>query len=145
MTHAPWPTGRARRWLVLALPALAATVLAIAASHPLGAAPPTAAPETERTVAVTGLALLPAFQNALEVAVAGRGRTGGVVAFVVAASPLSALGLPAAAWALLVGLLASGCLERADRLVTWRGKSGGRTAAPAAHPAASSCTRPPIA
>jgi benzoate membrane transport protein len=62
-------------------------------------------------VALIGLALLPTFEDALARSVTGPMRTGPVVAFVVAASPVAVLGLPSACWALLAGLAVSLLLE----------------------------------
>ena len=55
---------------------------------------------------LTGLALLSALQDSLEKAFTGQFRFGALVAFVVAAAPVSALGVGAASWALLAGLAA---------------------------------------
>jgi benzoate membrane transport protein len=74
-------------------------------------------------VALAGLAILPSFQNALEKAVGGGLRSGAVIAFVVAATPFSFLGITSAFWALLAGLAASAIAERAELLLHWRGGS----------------------
>jgi hypothetical protein len=78
-------------------------------------------------VALAGLAILPSFQNALEKAVGGGMRSGAVIAFVVAATPISFLGITSAFWALLAGLAASAIAERAELLLHWRGEAHAET------------------
>jgi hypothetical protein len=75
-------------------------------------------------VALAGLAILPSFQNALEKAVGGGLRFGAVVAFVVAATPFSFLGITSAFWALLAGLAASAVAEHTELLRHWRTEGG---------------------
>lgn len=75
-------------------------------------------------VALAGLAILPSFQNALEKAVGGGLRFGAVIAFVVAATPLSFLGITSAFWALLAGVAASAMAEWGELVVHWRGDTG---------------------
>jgi hypothetical protein len=72
-------------------------------------------------VALAGLAILPSFQNALEKALGGGLRFGAIVAFVVAATPFSFLGITSAFWALVAGLVASAVAEQAELLLHWRG------------------------
>ena len=67
-----------------------------------------------------GLAMLSAFQNALEQAFSGPLRFGALVAFVVAASPVSCWGLPMAVWALVAGLQTALLAECHDLLAYWR-------------------------
>jgi benzoate membrane transport protein len=72
-------------------------------------------------VALAGLAMLTAFQDALGQAFGGGLRFGAMIAFVVAASTFSYAGLPAACWALVAGLVASLLLEPDELLAHWRG------------------------
>ncbi|GAC1313984.1 MAG: hypothetical protein NVSMB2_02780 [Chloroflexota bacterium] len=76
-------------------------------------------------VALAGLAILPSFQNALEKAVGGGLRFGAVIAFVVAATPLSFLGITSAFWALLAGVAASVMAEWGELLLHWSGDNAG--------------------
>lgn len=73
-------------------------------------------------VALAGLAILASFQDALTDAFSGRLRFGALVTFIVAAASFSAAGLPAACWALPVGLTASLVVERDELLACWRGE-----------------------
>jgi benzoate membrane transport protein len=84
-------------------------VLLGAAAGPVAAL--LAALPSSYVVALIGLALLPTFEDAFARAVSGPLRTGPVVAFIVAASPVAVLGLPSACWALLAGLAVSLLLE----------------------------------
>ncbi len=72
----------------------------------VGALPPSA------VAVVTGLAVLPAFQDALARALAGPLPVGAVTAFLVAATPFQAAGIGSSSWALLAGLGASLAAER---------------------------------
>ena len=69
-------------------------------------------------VALAGLAILPSFQEAILSGFGGRLRFGATVAFVVAATPFSLVGIPSACWSLLAGLLASHLTERNELRVT---------------------------
>jgi predicted benzoate:H+ symporter BenE len=71
--------------------------------------------------ALTGLAVWPAFQQALVQALGGRLRGGASVAFVVAATPFAVGGITSAVWALLAGLIVSLVGERDDLLARARG------------------------
>ena len=71
-------------------------------------------------VALAGLAILTAFQDALGQAFGGSLRCGAVIAFVVAASSFTYAGLPSACWALVAGLVTSLLTEQADLLAYWR-------------------------
>jgi benzoate membrane transport protein len=84
-------------------------VLLGAAAGPVAAL--LAALPSSYVVALIALALLPTFEDALARAVGGPLRTGPVVAFIVAASPVAVLGLPSACWALLAGFAVSLLLE----------------------------------
>ena len=78
-------------------------------------------------VALAGLAILASFQDALAAAFGGALRFGAMVTFIVAATSFSAAGLPAACWALPVGLAASLLVERGELLAHWRGQRGAET------------------
>ena len=69
--------------------------------------------------AVAGLAILAAFQDALEKSFTGKLRFGAVVGFIVAATPFAILGITSAFWALIAGLAASALVERRDLLEAW--------------------------
>jgi benzoate membrane transport protein len=73
-------------------------------------------------IALSGLAILPSLQNALEKAFAARLRFGAVVAFVVSTTTFSFLGVGAGFWALIAGLLASLVAEREELFAHWRGE-----------------------
>ena len=79
-----------------------------------------------RTFVVTlaGLAILSSLQSAMETAFNGKLRFGALMAFAVAATPFSVLGITSAFWALLAGIAASFLVERQDILLHWR---NGRT------------------
>jgi benzoate membrane transport protein len=74
-------------------------------------------------VAVAGLAILAAAQRALEASFAGSLKLGPMVAFVVAASSITAIGRSATIWALIAGLAASLAGERVSLLAYWRSSS----------------------
>ena len=61
---------------------------------------------------VTGLAVLPSFQDSLERSLTADLRVGSLVAFLVAATPFEAAGVSSASWALLAGVVASLATER---------------------------------
>jgi benzoate membrane transport protein len=70
--------------------------------------------------ALMGVALVSAFQDALQKAFGGGAmRLGALVAFVVAATPFSAHGIPSALWALLAGMSASLAAERIELMRCW--------------------------
>jgi benzoate membrane transport protein len=71
-------------------------------------------------VVLTGLAILPSLQNALERAFGEQLRFGAMVALVVAATPFTLLGVTSAFWALLASLGASYVAEREELLAFWR-------------------------
>jgi benzoate membrane transport protein len=70
--------------------------------------------------ALAGLAILGALQDSLEKSFSGSLRFGALVAFIVAITPFSVLGISSAFWALLAGLAASALLERQELLKQWR-------------------------
>lgn len=69
--------------------------------------------------AVAGLAILSAFQDALEKAFGGKLRFGALVGFIVAATPFAILGITSAFWAIVAGLVASALVERRELLEFW--------------------------
>ena len=71
-------------------------------------------------VALAGLAILTAFQDALGQAFGGSLRFGAMIAFVVAASSFTSAGLPSACWALVAGLVTSLLTEQTELLAYWR-------------------------
>jgi benzoate membrane transport protein len=71
-------------------------------------------------VALAGVGVLPALQDALEKAFAGRMRFGALVGFAVTATPFVVLGITSAIWALAAGLAASAIAERRELLAFWR-------------------------
>jgi benzoate membrane transport protein len=73
-------------------------------------------------VALAGLAIFTALQDAVEKAFAGRLRFGAMVAFVVAATPFSYAGITSDFWAILAGLLASALVERREIAEEWKEK-----------------------
>jgi benzoate membrane transport protein len=94
---------RGRRWVAAFVSGLAYLLLG---AFSAGLAALVAAAPPGVLEAVAGLALLGTFAGSAAAALAETGeRTGAVVAFVVAASGLSFLGIGAAFWALLAGLL----------------------------------------
>jgi predicted benzoate:H+ symporter BenE len=72
---------------------------------------------------LAGLGLLAPFQEALEVAFRGPLRFGAVLAFAVAATPMSIAGVPSSFWALLAGALGAAVAERAELVAHWRDAS----------------------
>jgi benzoate membrane transport protein len=70
-------------------------------------------------VAVAGLAIVSAFQDALEKSFTGKLRFGALVGFVVAATPFAILGITSAFWAIIAGLAASALAERKQLLESW--------------------------
>ena len=72
-------------------------------------------------VTLAGLAILPSFQNAMEQTFSGKLALGAIIAFMVAATPFSFLGITSAFWALVAGITASVVAERHELLTYWRG------------------------
>lgn len=72
-------------------------------------------------IVLAGVAILSAFQDALEKAFGGQLRFGALTAFAVAATPFSILGITSAFWAILAGVAGSLLAERAELLAYWRG------------------------
>ncbi|MBX9777708.1 MAG: benzoate/H(+) symporter BenE family transporter [Xanthobacteraceae bacterium] len=71
-------------------------------------------------VALAGLAVLSALQDALEKAFGSTLRFSALIAFGVAATPFSILGITSAFWAIVAGLIVALLVERSDLLVHWR-------------------------
>ena len=74
----------------------------------------------EYVFAVAGLAIFPAFEDALARAFTGKLRFGAAVAFGVTLSSLVVAGIPSAFWALIAGVAASLLAEREELLEQWR-------------------------
>lgn len=64
--------------------------------------------------AIAGLAMISALQDALEKAFGHTLRFGALVAFIVAATPMSLLGITSAFWAIVAGMAAAACVERRE-------------------------------
>jgi benzoate membrane transport protein len=77
-------------------------------------------------VTLAGLAVLSALQDAFEKAFGGGLRFGALVAFAVAATPLSIAGITSAFWAVIAGTVAALVVERAELLAHWRGGAGAK-------------------
>jgi benzoate membrane transport protein len=76
-------------------------------------------------ITLAGLAILPSFQDAIERAFGGTLRFGSLVAFLVAATPFSILGITSAFWALVAGVGCALITDRAQLLSHWQGDSAG--------------------
>jgi benzoate membrane transport protein len=72
--------------------------------------------------ALAGVAIISSLQDALEKSFGGSLRFGALVAFVVAATPFSVLGITSAFWAIVAGLAASAFTERGQLVEFWKGK-----------------------
>jgi benzoate membrane transport protein len=70
-------------------------------------------------LAIAGLAMLSALQDAMEKAFGAGMRFGALTAFVVAATPISVVGITSAFWAILAGIAASACVERRELVRFW--------------------------
>jgi benzoate membrane transport protein len=106
-----------QRYLAVVVSALLTLALAFAAlplALALGALP------KGYVVALAGVAILAALQDALERSFGGDMKFGALVALAVAATPFTALGIGSAFWALLCGLAASAAAERAQLAAFWR-------------------------
>jgi benzoate membrane transport protein len=71
-------------------------------------------------IALAGLAVLSALQDAFEKAFGGTLRFSALVAFGVAATPFAILGITSAFWAIVAGLIVALLVERSDLLTHWR-------------------------
>ena len=76
--------------------------------------------------AVAGLAILAAFQDALDKSFSGKLRFGALVGFIVAATPFAILGITSAFWAIIAGMAASALVERQQLLEYWRNRGEGQ-------------------
>jgi benzoate membrane transport protein len=99
-----------RRYLAVIASALLTLVIALV----LGALP------KGYVVALAGVAILAALQDALERSFGGEMKFGALVALAVAATPFTVLGIGSAFWALLCGLAASAAAERAQLAAFWK-------------------------
>lgn len=70
--------------------------------------------------AIAGIAILAAFQDALQRAFTGDLKFGALVAFAGAATPFAFFGITSAFWAIVAGLVASLIAERAALIKAWR-------------------------
>jgi benzoate membrane transport protein len=70
-------------------------------------------------LALAGLAILSSLQEAFEKAFSEKLRFGALVAFAVAATPFSFVGITSAFWAVITGFLASLLAERGELLAHW--------------------------
>jgi benzoate membrane transport protein len=75
-------------------------------------------------IALAGLAVLSALQDAFEKAFGSTLRFSALVAFGVAATPFSIAGITSAFWAIVAGLVVALLVERSELLAHWRGKTG---------------------
>jgi predicted benzoate:H+ symporter BenE len=99
-------------------------LLAVAATPAmslLGVLPPS------YVLALAGLAVLSALQDAFEKAFGAGLRFGALAAFAVAATPLSIAGITSAFWSVVVGTLASLAVDRSELLAHWRSRAAART------------------
>ncbi|MCZ6472155.1 MAG: benzoate/H(+) symporter BenE family transporter [SAR324 cluster bacterium] len=76
-------------------------------------------------IVLAGVAILSAFQDALEKAFGGHMRFGALTAFAVAATPFAILGITSAFWAILAGLAGSLLAERGELFAYWKGAREG--------------------
>jgi benzoate membrane transport protein len=76
--------------------------------------------------AVAGLAILAAFQDAIDKSFSGKLRFGALVAFIVAATPFAILGITSAFWAIIAGMAASALVERQQLLDYWKSRGEGQ-------------------
>jgi benzoate membrane transport protein len=76
--------------------------------------------------AVAGLAILAAFQDAIDKSFSGKLRFGALVGFIVAATPFAILGITSAFWAIIAGMAASALVERQQLLDYWRNRGEGQ-------------------
>jgi benzoate membrane transport protein len=117
MLASPEAGPAAQRHLAVVVSALLTLALAFAAlplALVLGALP------KGYVVALAGVAILAALQDALERSFGGEMKFGALAALAVAATPFTVLGIGSAFWALLCGLAASAAAERAQLAAFWR-------------------------
>ncbi len=75
--------------------------------------------------ALAGLAIFSSMQDAFQRAFEGKLRFGALVAFAVAATPFSVVGITSAFWAVVAGLAVTFAVERRDLLEHWQSRSTG--------------------
>jgi benzoate membrane transport protein len=117
MLASPEAGPAAQRYLAVVVSAVLTLALAFAAlplALVLGALP------KGYVVALAGVAILAALQDALERSFGGDMKFGALVALAVAATPFTVLGIGSAFWALLCGLAASAATERGQLAAFWR-------------------------
>jgi len=81
-------------------------------------------------IALAGLAVLSALQDAFEKSFGGTLRFSALVAFGVAATPFSIAGITSAFWAIVVGLVVAILVERTDLFARWRSNASDKAAKP---------------
>jgi benzoate membrane transport protein len=74
-------------------------------------------------LALAGLAVLSALQDALEKSFGSTLRFAALIAFGVSATPFSIADITSAFWAIVAGLLAALFVERSELLAVWRGRA----------------------
>jgi len=114
----------ARYWANLVGAAL--TVLLAVAATPvmslIGVLPPA------YVIALAGLAILSALQDAFEKAFGGTLRFSALIAFGVAATPFSIAGITSAFWAIVAAMVVALVVERAELIAHWRANAPQKTA-----------------
>jgi len=114
-----------RYWGVLVAAALTMTIaLAAGLVIPILAVLP-----ASYVFALAGLAIFSSLQDAFEKAFGGNLRFGALVAFAVASTQFSFVGITSALWAVVAGLVASLVAERRELLTHWRETQGESVAA----------------
>ena len=84
---------------------------------------------TVYVVALAGLAVLSALQDAFEKAFGTTLRFSALIAFGIAATPFSIAGITSASWAIIAGLVVALLVERSELLAHWRGNTGAQASA----------------
>lgn len=79
----------------------------------------------EYLAALVGVAILPDVVLSLGTAFGGRLKLSAALTFAIAMSPVSALGLTATIWSIVVGFLVGALLERDDLRAYWRDQAAG--------------------
>jgi benzoate membrane transport protein len=104
---------RYRAVIVSALLTMLLALAAVPVASLLGALP------ASYMLAIAGLAMLSALQDAMEKAFGAGMRFGALTAFIVAASPITVFGITSAFWAIVAGVAASACVERHELAAYW--------------------------
>jgi benzoate membrane transport protein len=81
-------------------------------------------------IALAGLAVLSALQDAFEKSFGSTLRFSALVAFGVAATPFSIAGITSAFWAIVAGLVVAMLVERTDLFAHWRSNASDKAAKP---------------